>query len=149
MSPYFLWKLKKKKKLECHLLQILLGALRQIVCIQYYNAISNSQWLTLEEVPKITKYFEVCVGVGVKSCQVRITSVRLWLFITPVTILVLSMLSKNFSRQQFEIFFLLFPENRQFAWNVLSCFLGKILSIEYYYYHQDCEVWWSESTQFR
>ena len=48
----------------------------------------------------------------------------------------LSSLGKIFSRQHIKIFFLFFPENRfwhfmlqnlrQFAWNVKSCFLGKL-----------------------
>ena len=55
--------------------------------------------------------------------------------------LTLSTLGKIFCRRHFEIFFLFFPEKkdltfhancllrRQFAWNVKSCFLGKIRKI--------------------
>ena len=39
------------------------------------------------------------------------------------------MLGNNFSRRNFEILFLFFPENRQFASNAKACFVGKIRKI--------------------
>ena len=78
----------------------------------------------------LIRVYSNCLDLFVPIFRVKtVRPVFSWCGLCAVS-LTLSILGKIFSRQYIEIIFLFFPENRrQFAWNVKSCFLGKIRKI--------------------